>query len=147
MPPNEDAWRCHDKGKRQKSVIWLGHVDWTGTVTKCNAPAKRTKECSCKACKITVFIKCANLWRSCRRRVICLSFLKSHYWPHWWQIQGFCLWQIDIACLHRVSKRLGSQLQELCLMNCGRLGGEQILPVIQVWLSCIFSYRWFATNL
>ncbi|XP_067015990.1 F-box/LRR-repeat protein 6-like [Acropora muricata] len=39
--------------------------------------------------------------------------------------------KIDIACLQRLSKRLGSQLQELCLMNCGRLGGEQVLPIIQ----------------
>ena len=40
--------------------------------------------------------------------------------------------QIDIPCLHRVTKRLGSQLEELCLMNCSRLGGEQVLPIIQV---------------
>ncbi|XP_068740045.1 F-box/LRR-repeat protein 6-like isoform X2 [Montipora capricornis] len=39
--------------------------------------------------------------------------------------------KIDIACLHRVTKRLGSHLEELCLMNCGRLGGEQVLPIIQ----------------
>lgn len=39
--------------------------------------------------------------------------------------------KIDISCLHRLTKRLGSQLEELCLMNCGRLGGEQVLPIIQ----------------
>ncbi|XP_020624575.1 F-box/LRR-repeat protein 6-like [Orbicella faveolata] len=39
--------------------------------------------------------------------------------------------KIDISCLHRVTKRLGSQLEELCLMNCSRLGGEQVLPIIQ----------------
>ncbi|RMX53603.1 hypothetical protein pdam_00004343, partial [Pocillopora damicornis] len=39
--------------------------------------------------------------------------------------------KIDIACLHRVTKRLGNQLEELCLMNCSRLGGEQVLPIIQ----------------
>ena len=44
--------------------------------------------------------------------------------------------QIHITCLHRVTKRLGSQLEELCLMNCTRLGGEQVLPIIQV---CIIT--------
>ncbi|KAJ7360342.1 F-box/LRR-repeat protein 6 [Desmophyllum pertusum] len=39
--------------------------------------------------------------------------------------------KIDIPCLHRVTKRLGSQLEELCLMNCSRLGGEHVLPIIQ----------------
>lgn len=45
--------------------------------------------------------------------------------------------QIDIPCLQRVTKRLGRKLEELCLMNCSRLAGEQILPVIQV---CIILY-------
>ena len=40
--------------------------------------------------------------------------------------------QIDISCLHRLTKRLGSQLEEISLMNCGRLRGEMILTVIQV---------------
>ncbi|CAH3193719.1 unnamed protein product, partial [Porites evermanni] len=39
--------------------------------------------------------------------------------------------KIDISCLHRVTRRLGGQLEELCLMNCSRLGGEQVLPIIQ----------------
>ena len=52
--------------------------------------------------------------------------------------------QIDISCLHRVTRRLGGQLEELCLMNCSRLGGEQVLPIIQV---CIigYSYIYFLT--
>ena len=54
--------------------------------------------------------------------------------------------QIDISDLQHITTKLGSQLEKLNLMNCTRLSGGHILPLIQVkkWT---FIFVWFNLNM